>query len=329
VADGLFHGLRSLPEHEVVDVPRHDVMYRDATPEMLAKTGSRGRTLYGLLHAENEKVRSARVFWQRELEEYDLIIMADIAQMPAVFRDIYQRLGDRRAQKKLIIIDGYDTPARFPYFNVRNNLKYQRWVYQLPLHKVMYFKREFNSVRDLSGSFQGFLPFSKTYPLHASISMSVPEHLIEIIPVDKKETMFVQYNVDPDVSDLFENGHFADVGNTDFLFNTEEAYNNHLISSRFGITTKRAGWDCLRHYEYAAKGVILCFKNLNHKPELCAPFGLTHDNCIIYKNKTDLLYQLNTLTVSEITQIRANGYRWVEHYTTRSVAQRFIETVLR
>jgi hypothetical protein len=329
VSDGLFHGLRSLHEHEVVDVPRHDVMYTDATPEMLKKTGSRGRTLYALLPPETEAIKSARVFWQRELGAYDLIIIADIAQMPAVFAEVYNALGEREARKKLIIVDGYDSPARFPFFNIKYHLKQRPWVFRLPLHKVMYFKREFVSEAGLYGSFAKIWGTGKSVNLHFPISMSIPESCIENIPAMDKTESFVQFNVDPGLKDLFEGGHFAEVGHTNFPFSTNEAYDNHLRKARFGITGKRAGWDCLRHYEYAAKGVILCFKQLDLKPTTCAPFGLDETNCIIYRNQDDLTHQIDAMKNEGYNFLQQNTYAWIKKFTTKEVAMRFINQALK
>ena len=43
---------------------------------------------------------------------------------------------------------------------------------------------------------------------------------------------------------------------TAYAFDDEADYYADLQQSRFGITVKRAGWDCLRHYEQAANGCV-------------------------------------------------------------------------
>ena len=43
--------------------------------------------------------------------------------------------------------------------------------------------------------------------------------------------------------------------------------------SRFGVTTKKSGWDCMRHYELAASGCVPCFRDLEEKPAMAGRTG--------------------------------------------------------
>jgi hypothetical protein len=52
-----------------------------------------------------------------------------------------------------------------------------------------------------------------------------------------------------------------------YIYNTEEEYYNEYKSSLFAITTKKAGWDCMRHYEILASGAIPYFPNIERCPE--------------------------------------------------------------
>ena len=47
----------------------------------------------------------------------------------------------------------------------------------------------------------------------------------------------------------------------------EEAYLNQYRVSRFAETSKKGGWDCLRHYEIIASGCIPVFKDLDTCPQ--------------------------------------------------------------
>ena len=51
-----------------------------------------------------------------------------------------------------------------------------------------------------------------------------------------------------------------------YTFKTEEAYYNEYKSSMFATTTKKSGWDCMRHYEIIANGCIPYFPNLEDCP---------------------------------------------------------------
>ena len=70
-----------------------------------------------------------------------------------------------------------------------------------------------------------------------------------------------------------------------------------LARSRFAITTRRGGWDCLRHYEIAAAGAVPCFRQLEAKPARCAPHGLRPgSNCLSYHDWPDLRRQVAGIT---------------------------------
>ena len=49
----------------------------------------------------------------------------------------------------------------------------------------------------------------------------------------------------------------------------EEEYNKHYQESLFAYTSKKAGWDCLRHYEILSNGCLPIFKNINDCPSTC------------------------------------------------------------
>ena len=51
-----------------------------------------------------------------------------------------------------------------------------------------------------------------------------------------------------------------------YIYNTEEQYYNEYKSSLFATTTKKSGWDCMRHYEILASGTIPYFPNIENCP---------------------------------------------------------------
>ena len=52
-----------------------------------------------------------------------------------------------------------------------------------------------------------------------------------------------------------------------YTYDTEESYYNSYSESFFGITFKKSGWDCLRHYEIIAAGSIPFFLDIDELPE--------------------------------------------------------------
>jgi len=51
-----------------------------------------------------------------------------------------------------------------------------------------------------------------------------------------------------------------------YIYNTEEEYYNEYQQSYFATTMKKAGWDCMRHYEIIANGCIPYFIDIDCCP---------------------------------------------------------------
>jgi hypothetical protein len=326
LTDALFHGLKSIPGVLTVDMPRIDYMYSDATKEELERTGSRGNTLYKLI-SESKDVHGKRTFWQLDIPDYDYIFFTDIYKQCDLYHSIYKSMPVSK-RNSLCIIDGYDSISIFPFFNNSYNLKVRPWSYLYNITNSNIFKREFESVAGLYGfSKQKHYFLNKLLSSFISkpkklfpISMSIPEEHIQVVPFGEKLKDFINYNLDGELNDLFPQRPVAELGKWQPTFANQSEYFTEIKNSRFGITTKRAGWDCLRHYEYAAMGAILCFKDLDQKHHLCAPFELNETNCIPYKNKEDLLTKIKNKSIWELEQIQENQYSWINRYTTKNVA---------
>lgn len=154
-----------------------------------------------------------------------------------------------------------------------------------------------------------------------SISFSIPsEKIVSDLPTKTK--LFPKHIVDLEVA-----GHLPG-SLTSYAFKSEIEYYADLQASKFGITTKRAGWDCLRHYEIAANGAVPCFRNLTQKPATCAPHGLNEDNCIIYHSYEDLINQLNNLNEQKYQDLQMSALKWVKRNTTVELAKKVLDTFL-
>ena len=110
-----------------------------------------------------------------------------------------------------------------------------------------------------------------------------------------------------------------------YAFQNEAEYFHDIQISKFGITTKRSGWDCLRHYEIAANGAIICFKNLHLKPSSCAPHGLVAGvNCISYVDYNDLNTQITELNSNLYNAMLEKSYAWITSKTSEKLAREVI-----
>jgi hypothetical protein len=110
-----------------------------------------------------------------------------------------------------------------------------------------------------------------------------------------------------------------------YAFEDAAAYHADLRASRFGVTTKKAGWDALRHYEIAAAGAVPCFRDLDRKPARCAPHGLDRSNCIVYRDAGDLLAQASALDAAAYAQLQNGALAWARASTTEARARAFLE----
>jgi hypothetical protein len=104
------------------------------------------------------------------------------------------------------------------------------------VNKSLYYKRE------LSSSNENIRP----------INFCIPQDLI--VPKIPTKTKRVAYIIPGDL-------------NT-YIFDSQDHYYQDYQSSVFGTTCKKAGWDCLRHYEILLNGCIPYFKDLEKCPAL-------------------------------------------------------------
>jgi hypothetical protein len=56
-------------------------------------------------------------------------------------------------------------------------------------------------------------------------------------------------------------------GQSGYIFENEQDYYNDYNSSYYGVTMKKAGWDCMRHYEILANNCIPYFMDLENCPK--------------------------------------------------------------
>lgn len=125
------------------------------------------------------------------------------------------------------------------------------------------------------------------------------------VPENKK-----QYNIFPKKR-LFQSTAPTDAcfyENSAYKFTNEKEYYNDMSESWFGLTCKKGGWDCLRHYEILASGAVLLFKDYDKKPALCEPINLP---TLSYSTPEELKAITDRLVVDEKT---TPEYRNLVHY---------------
>ncbi len=218
----------------------------------------------------------------------------------------------------IAVLDGVDSDAPVPY-EPRWWLRPSCWFLPRPHRHAAYFKRE---LTPRTTWFRSYLlnPFARRPPRPLRpISFGIPEHLLlDALPCKSKD--FPSHVVDAEVA--------ARVGAaTSYAFADEAAYYADLRATRFGITTKRGGWDCMRHYEVAASGCVMCFRQLGAKPRTCAPHGLDSSNALEYEDADDLLARVEALTPDSERELQEAALLWARDNTTRAVATRFLRAL--
>ncbi len=302
VADGLFHGLRSLLGSGVVDWPRRDPMYEDVDK---ARLYGHGFGLYGLLPdipVDREAV------WGRE---WDLVVSAVMWRDWRFWERSWAAFGSRTTHA---VVDGADKRWMYPYGPTW--WRPSRWFVPRAHTRGTYFKREWSRVTMIAaGRSIDLQPMAIAYPA---------EKMMPAVPVKNQD--FASHIVDLEVGQQIGRRLEHDRVH---LFDDESEYLADLRASRFGVTTKRAGWDALRHLEIAGAGAVPCFRRLGDKPGTCAPHGLVDgDNCLSYRNADDLMRRLAGVSDTERAQLAEAALGWAHANTTERRAQSFLERAL-
>lgn len=316
LSDSILVGLRTLYGKDCIDFPKCEVLYKNCPSEIMQQVRGYGFTLYsGLL--EDLIIDRFNIDYKLLNNYYDLIVFGDIQRQFGWF--VHFRPWLKR--NNTIIIDGLDTTQPYP---ARGRWWRRSYYWLLPFaHRpFLYFKREWTPDTHFYFWMRAFHPFiRRKFPQPKNlrkISFSIPEEkIINFIPVKKKD--FPKHIVDQEIAAKIEGA------NTSYAFQSEDEYYNDLRESRFGITTKRGGWDCLRHYEIAANGAVICFRDLHKKPSTCAPHGLVDGvNCISYCDFDDLTEKIKALSSMEYTELQSNSIQWAKENSSKKRAQQLL-----
>jgi hypothetical protein len=304
----------------VVDYPRCVFLDDDLPADVRARMHGRGFTLYGTRpKAEGDAIDRTQVWRRVRSGEFSKVVFSAIWRQYGLFlqnRDIL-------TPKNTVMIDGEDSANLFPFSS--SLLTRPETLSLLKVHRLYpYFKRELcpQSVRS---SWCNLLPVRlaaslRIPPTIHPVSFSIPEERIAV-QVPQKRRLLFPHCVDSEAAALIEGL------TTTPPFASERDYQQSLAESRFAVTTKRAGWDCLRHYEIAANGCVPCFRDLGEKAASCAPHGLTHENCLEYGSPAELARRTASMTDVEYRSLAEGALRWARKNSTRVRAADFLRRI--
>ena len=315
----LLHGLKSLENVEVIDYPKSEISYSNNREEL--STYIRGNAFSLFFNLEDKKLNRFHIKYDKIITgDYDLVIFGDIKSSFGYYFELLPYLK----KKSTAILDGSDDPFLFGnegYFWK----KIYYWLIPKPQNNFLYFKRELIHSEIVKAKYFKILPkfITNLMPQNENlrkIAFSFPEiKIVSNLPLKIK--LFPKHIVDEEVCENINKKK-----QSKYVFDNEKDYYQDLKSSKYGITTKRAGWDCLRHYEIAANATVICFRDLDKKPKDCAPHGLMPGyNCISYKNYNDLITQINDINDKEYSILQTNSLIWIKQNTTKNRAINFLK----
>jgi hypothetical protein len=132
-------------------------------------------------------------------------------------------------KNKIAILDGHDWP---------------KYCAEYLNYTDFFFKREIETKVD------------KMYPIWFSLP---EEKIVKEVPKKTKDFSFITPgSTEP---------HWPEASRQTHIYTTEEEYYKDYKDSYFGLTCKKGGWDCMRHYEILANGCIPIFTDIENCPE--------------------------------------------------------------
>ena len=149
----------------------------------------------------------------------------------------------------------------------------------------------------------------------------IPKHRIREIDLSIKDQLFQKT---APAHALFQNENI----NSGYIFTEEEEYYDDMSRSWFGLTSKKGGWDCLRHYEIMSAGALLLFRDYKNKPPRCSPQDLP---CFSYSTPQELRDLMSRLVVDntptrEYKEMLHEQRKWLEdNGTTNARANKVLE----
>ena len=313
------NGLKEFPNLDLYTYPEPNLLYKEKRDVYENSLRGKGFSIF-FLNEEGNNSTPHYLFDLIESSSFDLIIFGDIFY----YYPLYLWLDKFNSNKNLniVILDGSDQENLFPYSGFFYR-KLSHFFLPRVLKRHLYFKRELTQGSQKS-RFYNLLPsfIANIIPMHKNlreISFSFPGSKIINPNTLKKTKLFMNHIVDEEVQLKVKET------SSGYLFDTEEAYYSDIQNSKYGITTKRSGWDCLRHYEIAANGAVMCFKDLDLKPPRCAPHDLVPGhNCLSYKSYEDLKAQIESIDEEKYKKILNGSYEWILSKASKKVTKKML-----
>jgi hypothetical protein len=114
-----------------------------------------------------------------------------------------------------------------------------------------------------------------------------------------------------------------------YIYQNETDYYQEYQQSLFAITTKKAGWDCMRHYEIIANRCLPYFPNIEQCP--VTTMALLPKELILQSN--ELYHRYHTKQISDLTEEEWHTYdelvlKFIDHMTTHLTTQQMAQYII-
>jgi hypothetical protein len=290
----ILHGLKVLLGENLIEIPKKNILYGDFTKVKKEDLHGRGFTLLNDKFEDNVN--------RTDLKNIDFVIYGS---GHAYGEEYFIEKYDKLAKYNSWIIDGHDL------YGKAKKMKKYRGEYVIGNQFEYSFKRELIFEQE------------HVYPS----GFGIPESVIKEVNFKKKNKLFQKT---APMHALFKKQ--SDLGGTrnHHIFDNENDYFEDISSSWFGITSKKGGWDTLRHYEIIAAGTLLLFRDYDKKPNLCSPQDLP---CFSYSTKKELLSLIDNLVINnkpsiEYEEMLKKQRNWlIENGTTVARAKKIVKVL--
>lgn len=108
-----------------------------------------------------------------------------------------------------------------------------------------------------------------------------------------------------------------------YIYTNEDDYNRMYQSAWFGVTRKKGGWDCFRHYEIMMNGCIPYFVDIEKLPKYtCHTLPVHWLRDIVWN------YKPEEMSLNELERVAEFVYKWaLGCCTTEALAKYFLGVV--
>jgi hypothetical protein len=118
-----------------------------------------------------------------------------------------------------------------------------------------------------------------------------------------------------------------------YIYTNETDYYNEYRNSLFALTTKKAGWDCMRHYEIIANGCIPYFPNIEECPPntmALLPKNLIKEGNLLYdKYKNTTLIELGSRDIEQCKELIIKLVTYLQNNLTTTRIAKYILRLIR